>query len=685
MWLKPRTPRYNLRGRRTDAVRIGLSTLGVCLTHALQLTSRRSADLRGALEGIGRSPATLDFMSAICGIVRFDSQGVDPAALEALTRAAVHRGPDGICNWFGEGAGLAHLAFHVTPESVGEAQPLIGGVNGRYILVADARIDNRAELMSALRGEIPLPAAPTDADLIMAAFLRWGEDCLPRLLGDFVFALWDTTARALLLARDALGGRSLSYHYDGRRCIFASEVDQILQAPGFELRINDRKVADYLADWTHEQEETYFESICFCPPAHIIRLSGNGLQKRRYWDIDPDARLRYRDDREYAEHFLAVLADATACRMRSVGNIGLSLSGGLDSTLLAALASRRLPAGNSTQTRLKTFSYVFDRLTHCDERAYITPVVERYDLDARCLPCDDKWALKDLPHWPVERDTIWSDAYTWLVVSVAGAAQDAGCRVLLNGQYGDVLFLGGHYWAAEMLKDGRWLELAKLWRQQHEYVDFNRDLLHYGARQLIPQRIKRLLRRLHLHAPWNNPALHPDLAARTRLRERAQNDPRARRFNRPGQWARLATLCEHSWPQGFCDTRKLYARFGLESESPYFDRRLVELVISLPADQLGRPWRGRWVQRNAMHDLLPNAVVERLFKTDFERLTRDGLFRREAHTVRSLLANPRCVQRGYVRADWLKQTLNRGDPVPQETLYWLWRIIALELWLSNLD
>ncbi len=145
-------------------------------------------------------------MSAICGIVHFDGAPVDAAALRAMTGAAPHRGPDGVRYWMGDAAGLAHLAFHVTPESVRETQPLIS-TDGRYVLVADARIDNRDELLAALRGEPDLPPAPTDADLILAAFRRWGEACPERLLGDFVFAVWDTANRRLFLARDALGGR----------------------------------------------------------------------------------------------------------------------------------------------------------------------------------------------------------------------------------------------------------------------------------------------------------------------------------------------------------------------------------------------------------------------------------------------------------------------------------------------
>ncbi|MFZ1575487.1 MAG: asparagine synthase-related protein, partial [Chromatiaceae bacterium] len=347
----------------------------------------------------------------------------------------------------------------------------------------------------------------------LAAFRRWGETCPERLLGDFVFAVWDLAERRLFLARDALGGRGLCYHFDGRRCLFASEIGQILDSPDWEARINEGKVADYLADLTHEQEETFFQSILYVAPAHSLTITGQGTRKRRYWDIDPEARIRYRDDREYAEHFREILTAATRCRMRSIGPIGLSLSGGLDSTLLAAITTGLLPRTHPTQSRLKTFSYVFDPHKASDEREYILPVAERYGLDAHYLPCDDKWALRDLPRWPVERDYIWCEAYSWLVVAVAEAARAAGCRVLLSGLYGDELFLGGDYWAAELLREWRFRELFRHWRANSEYVCWQRDLMHHGLRQLLPAGLKRNLRRLKPrpahHAPPPAPTLRP--------------------------------------------------------------------------------------------------------------------------------------------------------------------------------
>lgn len=600
-----------------------------------------------------------------------------------MTAAAPTRGPDGVRHWIDGNAGLTHQAFHVTPESVRERQPL-ASADGRLVLVADARIDNRDELIRALAGE-GLPGEPTDADLILAAFRRWGEGCAERLLGDFVFAVWDRVSQQLLLARDALGGRSLCYHSDGRRCLFASEVNQILAVPGVEPRINEGKVADYLAGLNHEYEDTLFDSIHYCPPAHTVTVSAGGVRKRRYWDVDPAVRIRYRDDREYAEHFLELVTVATRCRMRSIGPVGLSLSGGLDSTLIAAVATKLLPETQPSQMRLKSFSYVFDELKSCDEREYIWPVVEHLGLEATYLPCDDKWPLKDLARWPVERDSIWADVYALLPEAVAAAARDAGCRVLLDGHFGDVLFLGGSYWAADLVREGRWQDLGRALREHRKQIRWRSDFLDHGLRQLIPARFKRVLHRLKPRPPAQRSAsLHPAMAEQVRLRARRAEDSRSRRFVAPGQWVRLTALTDSTWAEGSGEARRYYNRHQLEVESPYYDRRLVEYVMALPADQLGRPWRSRWIQRNAMTGLLPVAVHERTAKTDFDVLMTRGLFERETEAVRKVLARARSVQRNFVRRDWLQRVLV-DQRFATENRYQLWLIISLELWLRAQD
>ena len=413
--------------------------------------------------------------------------------------------------------------------------------------MADARIDNREELIRALAGE-GLPPNPTDADLILAAYRRWREACPERLLGDFVFAVWDAADQKLFLARDALGGRSLATTSTAGDACSPPRWARFSTFPG-SARINEDKVADHLASLART-DETLFESIHYCPPAHAVVVSAAGVRKRRYWDVDPAARIRYRDDREYAEHFLELLTSATRCRMRSVGPVGLSLSGGLDSTCWRRWRRSCCRRTGLAQERLKSFSYVFDELKSCDEREYIQPVVDRLGLDATYLPGDDKWTLKDLASWPVERDYIWSDPYVLLPAAVAAAARDAGCRVLLNGHFGDPV----HRRALLGCRTGEGGALEGTGPGVAGPPRADRLALGFSGPRPAPACSRRT--QANREAPEGTAAaqpsasFHPAMARRVKQRARAIEDSRSRRFTAQGQWVRLTALTDNSWAEG---------------------------------------------------------------------------------------------------------------------------------------
>ena len=170
-------------------------------------------------------------MSAICGIVHFDDKPVGQADLESMVESSPGRGPDGCASFTHENAGFAHLAFHVTPESVHERQPLLSD-DGQLVLVADVRLDNREQLFNKLDIS-PLPGSIiTDPDLILHSFRKWGTACVEHLLGDFVFSIWDKQKKTLFLARDPLGAYGVSCHRRGSTLIFASETAALLDFPG---------------------------------------------------------------------------------------------------------------------------------------------------------------------------------------------------------------------------------------------------------------------------------------------------------------------------------------------------------------------------------------------------------------------------------------------------------------------
>ncbi|MDQ3661536.1 MAG: asparagine synthase-related protein, partial [Actinomycetota bacterium] len=205
--------------------------------------------------------------------------------------------------------------------------------------MADARIDNREELVRTLWGGSHLPdEPPTDAELILEAYRRWGEECPARLIGDFAFAIWDARRGRLFAARDPMAMRALYYRVEPRRVLFGTEVKQILAVPGVPARIFEPAVGAYLAGPFGHMEWTFYEGISQLAPAHALVVDASGQRTWRYWDIDPDFRIEYPTEEEYVEHFLEVFLEAVRCRLRSTKPVGIFLSGGMDSGSIASAA-----------------------------------------------------------------------------------------------------------------------------------------------------------------------------------------------------------------------------------------------------------------------------------------------------------------------------------------------------------
>jgi len=622
-------------------------------------------------------------MSGIVAILNQDGRPVSQIEPGAMLQARPQRGPDGSRIEFAQHVAIGHQLFRLLPQEAGESQPL---TLGDCLLAADVRLDNRRELLREMGLCRDEAAAISDAMLILLAYRLWGRHCPERLLGDFAFVVWNGETKELFAARDVMGARDLCYFYNERLFLFASEVSHILAHPDVYPEINDNRVAAFLGNLWDDPEETYYRNIKYLPPAHAMSVSIGRVEMWRYWNLQPRT-IRFRDDHDYAEQYLELLTEAVSTRLRTNETVGISLSGGLDSTTLAALSAPILPNVNG-QKRLLSFSYSFDELTTCDERQYIRPLVERLDLDATFIPSDTHWPLSNLADWPVMRDYVHYDPYIWLPISVMKAAEASGVRILLAGYFGDVLMTGMHYWALDMALARQFGLLGRTIRENFQAIHWKDSLIDFGLRRLIPPHAARTYRRIRPRKPQDAaPGLHEDLLARTDLSSRLTPSTSSLSipsmpFNYPGFSQRYQTLMDSSMGQGMAISRHLYNGYGLELTLPYFDRRLVEYVLGIPAYILGRPGNYRRLHREAMSGRLPENVRLRPRRTSFEPLLQKGLRDMEKHTQRQILKKALIVDRGYIRADWLNEQLNREFDLSIESMQ-LWRCISLELWLQR--
>ncbi|MFH1176073.1 MAG: asparagine synthetase B, partial [Acidobacteriota bacterium] len=255
-------------------------------------------------------------MSGVVAIFNRNGAPVDREVLRRVTEFSAHRGPDGVNYWVEGAVGLAHQALHATPEAVRERQPLLAR-DGLVFLTADARIDNRAELLEALGRETGLSSESTDAEYILEAYRCWGIEFPAKLIGDFAVIVWDAARKTLVAARDALGVRTLHWGQAGQMLCLASEAQQVLQHPQVPRRLDLEACADYLTNSYGDEERTFFCDVKRIPAAHRLIATPAAVRVERYWDIDPAVTIRYRRDEDYVEHFLGVFRRAVADRLRT--------------------------------------------------------------------------------------------------------------------------------------------------------------------------------------------------------------------------------------------------------------------------------------------------------------------------------------------------------------------------------
>lgn len=619
-------------------------------------------------------------MTAILAIYHRNQKAADPKTVEAMLAPSRYRARDGERVWAAGHIALAHQHFWITPEEQGEEQPLVDA-SGRAVISFDGRLDNREWLAGALGVAPASNHSISDAQLALWAYLRWGEPCVERLLGDFAFVIWDTLEQSLFVARDALGGRDVLYYVDDALCLIASEASQLLAHPFVEPVINDGYLSAFLNSQWEDPEQSVFKDIYHCPPAHYMMISAEHVQKRRYWDVDPENRIEYRRDEGYADHFLALFTEAVNCRLRTNAPVGISISGGMDSPSVAVVAARLL--AESGRGSLKSYSYVFDEFSESDERVYIEPVIAACGLDGKLIPGDDKWTLKELERWPIFLEFPGQDYLVWLTISVLEAAAAAGCRTLLTGAYGDALFGGAIYWAADVLRERRLMSVLPALLKQKATVNWYQDLVFNGLRLFLPEAVRAPIRRVRPRRPVMQ---HPGLGPRLQSLQAPNSDQlsdRLRKFLKtPGRWQRYWFLTEGSTAISIALLRQRSIPFGIEYMHPYADRRLVEFVMAVPGDQLGWPLQKKRVLRQAMTGILPEKVRQRTLITSLVPLFEKGVLDKESEVVRNILTDPLIVQRGYVQESWLQKELQAGNKW-QADGYHLWQCISLELWLKR--
>jgi asparagine synthase (glutamine-hydrolysing) len=635
-------------------------------------------------------------MSGICGRFHRDGGPATVCEVGAMLARLRHRGPDADSSWVNGPIGLGHCMLHTTEESLQERLPRVV-LGGRYAITADARIDNREELLHSLSAELDGSPA-SDSDLILAAYRKWGEECPIHLLGDFAFAIWDHSRQTVFCACDPMGVKGLYYHLSAEALSFATEVKALFALPEIPRRLNELRVAEYLVTLFEDRSGTFYRDILRLPGAHTLSVTRGSARIAQYWALDSTRELRLATDGEYVEAFRDLFLKAVKCRTRSAFPVGAALSGGLDSSSIACAARNVKGPQNGP---LHTFSLIFPGLPEqdlrlIDERPYIQAVLDTGGFRAHLIEADRLSPMGQIDRMHFHLDHANYAPNLYLHWAMYQTARDNGVRVFLDGFDGDATVSHGFERLTELAQTLRWStlrrEIGQLSQNHLAGIRPKRIFKEYCVKPLAP-------RWVHLAAHWlrgrkrearsENIFISAELKRRTHIVERAHELLRPqlgwtlRRTARQSHWISLNQAL-YAYTLELAD--KASGAFGVEARYPFFDRRLMEFCLALPAEQkLARGWN-RWVQRRAMAGILPRDIQWRPRKGNlgpnfYRRLLDFERERLEAVAVHGAPELEPFVDARAMRAAYEEYANNRSRG--QGECLQLFAAVNLALWLRE--
>jgi asparagine synthase (glutamine-hydrolysing) len=626
-------------------------------------------------------------VGAILGIYSTSSRPVDRLDLTRMVSRLAHRGPDRLGSWFGGVVGLGHRTLCTTPESLCENAPFVDA-HGRLVVVADARVDNRDELIEALGLERSTSRAIGDSELILCAYRKWHERCAEFILGDFSFAIWDLEKRILFCARDPIGVKPFYYYY-GRNdlFVFASEIKGILALPSVPRQINRFRVAQYLLSDLEDQRATFYEDVWRLPPGHCITVGLHGVTLQTYWKLEASTETPLRSDEEFAEAFRELFTASVRCRTHSSFGIGSMLSGGLDSSTIVCVARDLLAKQGSAP--LATFSAVFDGVPECDETYFIRSVLRTGKLNPHFVRGDTLSPLGDAERVFWHEDEPFFAPNLFLHWGLYSAARREGVRVLLDGFDGDTVVSHGLAFLGDLARGWRWMSLVR------EAVKFSRnsecsawDAVRYHAiRPFVPEPIKQAWRVLSQQRHSGRPGLdilNEHFSRRLDL-ESSRITVRNKTTAQTSRDSHYRGLTSGLIPFVLEVADRAAAAFSVEPRYPFFDRRLIEFCYGLPPEQkLSQGW-SRVIMRRAFKDLLPAEICWRGAKSDLGPNFSRSLLTFEKDKIQNAIVPKDTSLQEYVNMRTLREAAQRFVSTGSESdAMIVWKALTLDLWLKRL-
>ncbi len=615
-------------------------------------------------------------MCGICGVLDFHAPRLDPAVVQRMNASLRHRGPDD-AGVFADGpVMLGQRRLAIIDLSPTGHQPM-SSPDGDAVIIYNGETYNFPELRGELAARGHRFRGTSDTEVVLAAYLEWGESCLARLNGMFALAIWDARRRRLLLARDRFGIKPLFYRWRDGRLVFGSEIKAILEH-GDPRELNWAFVHEYLYYGNSLGEESAFAGIRKVLPGHVLRFDAEGLTQRAYWRVE-DLEERPGSFESLRDRTRELLERAVARHLIADVPVAVFLSGGIDSSALTVLAARHYPG------KLKTFSVGFD-FSPSDER----PVARRLAAEVGTehheifVTTDHVEAvIESLVH---SHDEPFADAANIPLVLLCRQLRGMGVKVALQGDGGDEIFAGyrrynvlSHEWLWRLL--ARPGLLASAWLpdtpprfrlQRFLRAMADRDpavrlalLMTVEDRATRPERILSAEARREIDGTDALRA-YREVAGALRSRDPVQRS--------------LLADCKLLLPDVFLPkVDRATMSESIETRVPFLDAELADWVIPIPSSVKVKRLRKKHLLRAALRGTVPDWILDRP-KHGFGVPYSDWLRGRLREYLRSVLLDPSAgSSRLFDRAE-LERALGEHERGERDHGFLLYKVLNLALW-----
>ena len=626
----------------------------------------------------------------MCGIngIAFSSRSgrmVSRSQLEAMRDVIRHRGPDDEGLLIDRNVGLGHRRLSIVDVAAGH-QPMTNEDDTLHIIY-NGEIYNHADFREWLEARGHVYKTHCDTETILHLYEEHGVDCVQHLRGMFAFAIWDQRKRELFIARDRLGVKPLYYfHADDGSLYFGSEIKTLFAADALKPELNYAALPDYLANHAPSGETTLFAGVKRLLPGHTLLWRDGKIDIKRYWDVSfVKTKDEGHSDDDYVEQWSELFRTSVRLRLMADVPLGMFLSGGIDSSAIAAVMS------GMVDEPIKTFSVAF-REREANELEYARLVAEKFKTDHHEVVVSPENFFTALPKlvWHEDEPLAHPSSVALYFVSHL-AAQNV--KVVLTGEGSDELLAGYARYKKTIFN------LAFGARYESFTTAGIRKTIQSGiAGMPAGSKVLQKLSRTFLALPadiesiyFDNFAVFPRSMHASLLtgetRERAgQNDP----------YAEVRHLLERTDAQSLLD-RLLYADIktylhellmkqdqmsmatSLESRVPFLDHKLVEFTASLPERLKLRGWTTKYVLRKSMKNVLPEAILSRS-KMGFP--VPIGAWFRGPYSsiVDEYVLSDRALSRGIFEPDFVRDIVRRHQTGGENHDERLWALVNFEMW-----